>query len=357
MSITLKSLIDYANKCYNEPQYTNAVVKTHDESNSMLFNYCLIGLKIILKNNHNIYNEMVLINPIKKNDVYFQLINCYLLITDTIYITRTKIDKLHTIQKFHETLKYTELNTNNYNEFFKTHNYNLIICNDYDNYEIFNNNFDKYILIVKYDEEFLPLYNINEKHYTKKSLFVKHILNTKNFEKKEDLKNIKHVDNNKTIINMNDIKKNMNDIKENMNDIKENMNDIKENINDNDNNNNIDDNIEDIIEYNDLQTNDDYKLELSEYENKKENYTIITDNIFIPLSKNNESEINIDETLTKEDKIKLIKNTKKTFTLETLQKIALKLNIPIISGLLKNGKPKQKTKNDLYETIHNLIIY
>ena len=47
----------------------------------------------------------------------------------------------------------------------------------------------------------------------------------------------------------------------------------------------------------------------------------------------------------------ILSNIKSSTKLEQIQAFALELNISIVSGATKDGKPKNKTKNELYESI------
>jgi hypothetical protein len=53
--------------------------------------------------------------------------------------------------------------------------------------------------------------------------------------------------------------------------------------------------------------------------------------------------------------MKIKKSLNNKMLLQEIQKIALKFQIPITEGSTKNGKPKNRTKDDLYKDIELYI--
>jgi hypothetical protein len=187
----------------------------------------------------------------------------------------------------------------NYNNFLKNYKYNLIIIKD-NNIDIFNNNFDTYIIMIYYENDFYPLYNLMTKHFKNNSNIIEYILASKN-------KNI-----------------------------------IKNEKNEKD-------------EYLELQTNDECELSITELDEKKTVLSKFSKDIFIPHKNTSNTDNNvIKSTNSIENKKKeLIKNTKITLSIKQLQDIATELNVPLTFGNLKNGNPKYRTKQELFEDIKN----
>ena len=303
MSIQLHNLVEYSLNCYKDDNKHNPdkdIKKNLSKfKNNEIFNYNFSELNLFIdKNNVNIsFNDMVLISPIYNEEYFNQCINCLLLIDNDNYINKNNYEKLYKIKEIYKTLDYKNFNYENINTLFNSYNYNLIIIND--GVKIYSNHYEKYIIIIKIDDEYFPLYNINNKYFDNNNQIIKEINN--NYNVKED----------------------------------------------------------DKIECIDLQTYDDYKLEISEMEQKEQKYKIL-DTIFIcedDTQENNETEIfNKTCNLTNDDKLQLISSIKKTHSLEKIQEIAIKLDIPIISGMHKNGKPKNRKKDDIYNNIKDYTI-
>lgn len=306
MSIQLHNLVEYSLNCYrddNKHSPNKDIWKNLDKfKNNEIFNYNFCELNLFIdKNNENIsFNDMILISPIYNEEYFYQCINCLLLIDNDSYINKNNFEKLYKIKEIYKTLHCKEFNYENINILFNNYNYNLIVIND--GVKIYSNHYEKYIIIIKIDNEYFPLYNINNKYFDNNNLIIKEINNNYN---------------------------------------------VKE---------------EDKIECIDLQTYDDFKLEISEIEQKeeKEQKYKVSDTIFIceeDTKEITETEIfNKTCNLTKDDKLKLISSIKKSYSLEKIQEIAIKLDIPIISGIQKNGKPKNRKKDDIYNDIKDYKI-
>ena len=301
MSITLKSLVNYTVNCYyNNINNINEEQTNDDLLNNRLFNYKFISLSEVIKK--KFVDEMVLISSIEDNNIYYQLINCLLLIDDDKYLDDNIYVKNNKIKNIYNEINTTDNSYENFGMLFKKYGYNMVVIEN-EKANIFDYELNKYIIIVKIKNgEFYPLYNINNKFYNKNTNIVKKILNNEF----QDAKKIK---------------------------IEENLNKIC--IDDNNENN-------DKVEYIDLETNNDYKLEISDNENE----TNKNDNVFI---------FNCDDEELKDKEInnnvsidELLKNIKKSGSLEIMQQIANKLNISIVDGKYKNGNLKYRKKDELY---------
>jgi len=303
MSIQLHNLVEYTLNCYrddNKHGPNKDIRKNLDKfKNNEIFNYNFCELNLFIdKNNDNItLNDMVLISPIYNEEYFYQCINCLLLIDNDDYINKNNFEKLYKIKEIYNTLNYKDFDYENINTLFNNYDYNLIVIND--GVKIYSNHYEKYIIIIKIDNEYFPLYNINNKYFNNNNLIIKEINN--NYSVKED----------------------------------------------------------DKIECIDLQTYDDFKLEISEIEEKEQKYKV-SDTIFIceeDTKEITETEIfNKTCSLTKDDKLQLISLIKKSHSLEKIQEIAIKLDIPIISGIQKNGKPKNRKKDSIYNDIKDYKI-
>ena len=183
--------------------------------------------------------------------------------------------------------------TSNFN--YNTFNkyYNYILIND-NKYIFKNHNSVKYLIFIIIDNKYYPIINYLQKFYLQDSEIIQYIFNTLSKDNDEISHNeyMELETNNENMLNITEIK-------------------------------------------------DDIVIEKS---SKKQNK-----NIFI-LPKNNE------ESCSEDDLSKLIKSVKITMKLEELQKIALKLKIPIVAGETKTGNPKNRKKEELFTDIKNIKI-
>jgi hypothetical protein len=301
MSITLKSLVNYSLNCYYNNIHNNEENPNDDLLNSRFFNYKFISSCDVIKK--KFIDEMILVSCIEDNNIYFQFINCLLLIDDDKYLDDNIYVKNNKIKNIYNLMNTNDKSYNNFGLLFKKHGYNMIVIEN-EKVNIFEYELEKYIIIVKMvNDEFYPLYNINNKFYNSNTNIIKKILNNEF----QDNKKIK---------------------------IEENLN--KMYIDNNENN--------DKVEYIDLETNNDYKLEISinECENNK-NKNVFIINCEDGDEEENKKIINNDETIEN-----LLKNIKKSGSLEIMQQIANKLNISIVDGKYKNGNLKYRKKDELY---------
>ena len=219
-------------------------------------------------------------------------------------------------------------------------------------------NSTKYIILINISDNYYPVYNFSVGYYTADSLFLNYILSLSS-----------------TFYNdIGSVKKKVIDVK-------------KKTKSDNDCKNvNNDCNKEDGQYYDEVITNEDYSLYVSDIVPKKtkggkaiETLKTIdacacesgegnkgskggetgsdkkkknSKNIFI---KDNDD---TDEVFTKTeviDYIELKKMLNKANKLEEIQSIAIKVGVPIVSGSTKEGKPKNRVKNDIVNDINKLF--
>ena len=305
--LTLQNLLEYGSSSYiieyNNKYNLNEEIKKIKQNNlnekAVLFKYDFIELNHFYKNP---YEEMVFVYPINSTEKWFQFINSFLIIQDPNYLKNNNYERLNIINSSYDKISNKTENYENYNNFLKNYKYNLIIIKD-NNIDIFNNNFDTYIIIISYDNEFYPLYNLITKHFKNNSSIVEFLFTSKN----------------KNIIKNERLDKNEKD------------------------------------EYLELQTNDECELSITELDEKKTILSKFSKDIFIPHknTSNTENNANKSSNSTENKKKDLIKNTKITLSIKQLQDIATELNVPLTSGTLKNGNPKYRTKQELFEDIKN----
>jgi hypothetical protein len=299
------------------------------------------------------YNELVLVYPISfnienENVGWYNFLNSLLLVLNNDYFNESNNIKKKYLDTLNDQLeKKIKFVNNNFDDkvfenVINTINVNLIILN-YSNdtkIKIYKNNnlANKYIIIYRIENDYLPIYNFNTKYYTDSSSFVKYL--QEEYDKLQQ-----HTKQN---INL-QINKEDEELKTNKNDY-----------------------------YNEFQTVEDYTLHVSEAVDNKQNKELNSDNkkkkkndknIFITnkadkkkedIEKNNnkiedESVFNKTEIISKEEIIKIHSSFKNTTKLEDIQNLCLKINIPIFAGSTKEGKPKNKTKTELLDEIKKHI--
>jgi hypothetical protein len=318
------------------------------------------------------YDECMLIYPIcfniEENQEWNNFLNCLLLILNEDYIKEPNITKKKILQiadkmyKKHLKIDKT-LNSQNYEKISELTGLNIIILNNENNIlkitEYNNTPIDKWIVCYKFGINYFPAWNFDKKYFNSTSYFIKYL--------REFTKNINKLDEKIDVAN------------------KQEDNNVKVT---NDNNSESIDKINDA--YQELVTNEDYALYISEAvetkntkneKNKKklENKTIgdkkknkSNKDIFVTLEQNEDYagiiidktepiNENITESVFKKteiiDKTKvknIVLNIKSTTKLEQIQAYALELGLLISNGSTKDGKPKNKTKNELIDDIKNL---
>ena len=297
------------------------------------------------------YNELVLVYPISFNienenkySMWYNFLNSLLLVLNNDYFNQSNNIKKKYLDSLNEQLEKKIKFNNNfddklYENVINIININLIILNYTNDTKIKiykNNNLNnKYIIIYRLENEFLPVCDFNTKYYTDSSSFVKYL--QEEFNKLQD-----------TTQNIN--------LEINKEESKTNKNDY----------------------YDEFQTVEDYTLHVSEAVDNKQNKELNSDNkkkkikndknIFITnktdkkkeeIVDNNkiedESVFNKTEIISKDEIIKIYNSFKSTTKLEDIQNLCMKANIPIFAGSTKEGKPKNKTKSELLDDIKKYI--
>lgn len=361
--IYLDKLIDFSNStnknCYE--QFNNKInledeiakikqnLSLNEKGNFLKYNY--IELTSIFPNFEQ--NENILIYPIcfniEDNIEWFNLLNCLLLILNDDYILESNIIKkkilLMADKMYRKKINISDkLNNEIYNKISELSNINLIIIENYSNINIFQKSTnDNWIICIKYLNEYYPIYNFDDKKFNSKSFFIKYILE---LTKKQNNLELNKLDNKPTPKTdfINQILK------------------------------------VDNVEYHEFISNEDYTLHISEAiekkngknnnqissENKKKNKSnknifVTHENIDIDQNKKKHDE-NIDsvfkksEIINKSRILEIISNVKSTTKLYIMQEYAIELGIEIVAGSTKNGKPKNKKKNELFDEIKKLEI-
>ena len=369
------------------------------------YNYVELATLMDLK-----YNELVLLYPLSFNIEninieWYNFLNALLLVLNPDYfnqannIKKKYLDSLNEQLEKKVDLKNSKIFNNDkiFENIINAVNINLIILNNTNNtkIKIYNNNLsNKYIVIYKIDNDYLPVCNFNTKYYLESSSFVKYLqeeyekiieLNKDELNKDELNKDELNKDElNKDELNKNELnKKELNKKELNKKELnKKELNKNKEELNKNKEELNIND------YYDEFQTVEDYTLHVSEAidKNNKKNKELNSDNkkkkkndknIFITnkvekkkegvedsvlnkaedsvLNKAEDSVFNKTEIITKDEIIKTYESFKTTTKLEDIQILCLKIDIPIFAGSTKDGKPKNKTKTELLEEIKKYI--
>lgn len=335
------------------------------------------------------YDECVLINPIsfniEENQEWFNFLNCLLLVLNDDYIKEANISKKKILQIADKMYKKhlligKKLNKENYEKISELTGLNIIIIQNENNIldvtEYKKTLIDKWLICYKFGNDYFPVWNFENKYFTANSHFLKYLHNT-----------------------IDKISLNKKEVFDN------------ENIKSDELNDKISENIEHVIEeefkidskdenkiivkgrtktkdaYEEFVTNEDYALYISEaVDNKntkkqklKKNTDVVVDkkknkankNIFVVLEQDENKEEKLNDNCDKDNnnadsvfkkteiidikKIKeILSNIKTSTKLEQIQSYAIELNIPIVSGSTKDGKPKNKTKNELIDEIKKL---
>jgi len=349
------------------------------------------------------HDELVLIYPIcfniEENQEWFNLLNSLLLILNEDYIKESNITKKKMLQmadkmyKKHLTIG-KNLNEQNYKKISELTSLNLIILNNNDNHlnilEYSKDSINKWVVCYKFLNYYFPVWNFEKKYFDSDSTFIKYLQDIRNkhtsnstkaseFVKTDDLEN-KSDESDNTHTQMQDEEKL-----------------IKDKTKNNDG-------------YEEFVTNENYALYISEAvdtkntqkqkvkKNTEATINVIGEkkkgksnkNIFVTLeqtdvtveNKNNNEPVKIDEKIEKVivnekpvveingflessvfkkteivDKTKIsqiMSNIKSTTKLEQIQTFALELGLSIVAGSTKDGKPKNKTKNEIIDEIKKL---
>ena len=359
------------------------------------------------------HDEAVLIYPIcfniEENQEWFNLLNSLLLILNEDYIKESNIAKKKMLQmadkmyKKHLTIG-KSLNAENYTKISDLTNLNLIILNNTDNHLSVSRyakaNINKWVICYKFLNYYFPVWNFEKKYFDSDSTFIKYL---QSITDKDD----------SNIINNNLIETDNHDdeLEESDNKQEKLCNKNSSGVKINDEKILIKDKIKNNDGYEEFVTNENYALYNSEAVDTKNmqkhkvkksieaNINVIGEkrkgkpnkNIFVTLEQkdvkmenlpnnelikiNNSSEkiiiknkltnVNMDnqadssvfkktEIIDKNKISQIISNIKSTTKLEQIQTFALELGLNIVSGSTKDGKPKNKTKNEIIDEIKKL---
>ncbi len=364
-------------------------------------------------------DQLILLLPIvwniNKNHEWYYLLNSLLIVLNDDYMFNSSLLKKKTIETFDKTFRKKividdEITEETVEKIAKLTNITLIILTSKSKH-IYNNknSNDKAVVLYKTDNvnyEYYPIINWTDKFFNKNDLFVKYLID---FKFKSDKKDDDDDDNdNKSVNSANSddkikekTKKNKSIKKKSNITINEDKNTISKIKNNTDKSDDSDkskkkEKSNDNDFYEEVFTEANNAIFISEAVDNKESIVSSTSkknddvkktkskkntkDIFVPNNndkksvkeekdkdndKDNDKDKNVvvedDSVFKKTEKINkkdldLIKETVKiTSSLGDLQKIALKLSIGIIQGATKSGKPKRKTKQELYDEIQEFI--
>jgi hypothetical protein len=333
--------------------------------------YTFIDLQTVLFNLHTqcinlegnkflnmVSNELVLLYPYvldipKNEEKIYSLVNSLLLILHDKYAEKNMTTKkeiiLTTLDMYKNKINVNKVNINGIivdNDFKKIifeianiSNINIITIDSLNLSTVYkcdsnsnSNSNNKYIILINISDNYYPIYNFSVGYYTNESLFLTYILSlstsytcTHNTNKKKDT----------------DVKKKS-----------------KKGSSGND----------DGQYYDEVITNEDYSLYVSDIvpkkacdegnkigkigENGSDKKKKNSKNIFIKDNDETDEVFNKTETI---NYVELKKMFSKASKLEEIQTIAIKLGIPIVSGSTKEGKPKNRVKNDIVNDINKLF--
>ena len=344
--------------------------------------YTFIDLQTVLFNLHTqcinlegnkflnmVSNELVLLYPYvldipKNEEKIYSLVNSLLLILHDKYAEKNMTTKkeiiLTTLDMYKNKINVNKVNINGIivdNDFKKIifeianiSNINIITIDSLNLSTVYkcdsnsnSNSNNKYIILINISDNYYPIYNFSVGYYTNESLFLTYILSlstsytcTHNTNKKKDT----------------DVKKKS-----------------KKGSSGND----------DGQYYDEVITNEDYSLYVSDIvpkkvkggkvlesidacdegnkigkigENGSDKKKKNSKNIFIKDNDETDEVFNKTETV---NYVELKKMFSKASKLEEIQTIAIKLGIPIVSGSTKEGKPKNRVKNDIVNDINKLF--
>jgi len=319
--------INFNNK-FNFEEVLNGIKQNLSlNENGLLINFNFTEFNNLIKNIEQ--NELLLLCPITfniyENKEWYNFLNALLVVLHDKYIYENKIQKKVILENTNKIYK-NKINMNSLNNIIenvaKLTNISIIIVSENEK-RIFNSGRDKYIILFKYNDEYYPFINWNIKYFEKENNFVNYLENNLKFEGKE-------------------------------------INNFKKYKIDSDNGENINKN------YQEFSTNEDFalhvseavdnnNLKLSKKKNKKKDIFVVNNDNENDKNNDNNSTFIKTEKLTKKDITEIKENLKSTILVNELQKIALKLSINIFSGSTKTGKPKSKTKKELFDEIKNKL--
>jgi hypothetical protein len=282
MSISLGQILDFSENCYKKPiknnEFKDILIQIQNTLNNEKFETFTYGFLSFNELMNFPTNENILYMPIESDDENKKLLNGILSITYPFYFILNKHERENLISSIQI----------NYEEYAENNSFNLLILNVNTHKIKWNDNKSQCtIILIKYDEYIMSLYNTTTKYYMKNSECVMYLLN--NYKEEEIINECVEI------------------LTETM---ESQCEEIKQNFE---------------IKTKKIKPNNDIFIKQQNVEEK--------------------NKIDIEQL-----KI-LINSAKITNTLGELQEICCKLNIDITKGLTKTNKPKQKTKIELLNEI------
>lgn len=162
------------------------VLQSQNEDNN-LFKYNYINLHQVL-GKHIIpnYDPMILLNPVsfkitEKNMEWGYMLHAFLLLLHDDYLTKDNYIKSSIFRVANEKYKSAimipdEFDDNDIQKIANTTGINLVIIDDKNKINIYQNNkFDKWIVLIKLCGQYFPLYDYATKYYTNNCNFIKYL--------------------------------------------------------------------------------------------------------------------------------------------------------------------------------------
>jgi hypothetical protein len=354
--IYLDKLCEFSNTTYKNYKHLNIKEKDFDineqitiikqnfslNEKGIVNKYNYIDLSTLVNyNSDEIYEQLVLLYPICFNIIenyeWYYLLNSLLIILNNEYLFKSNVIKKLTLETYDKTIRKKiiitdKLDDNFFEKISIIINITLLILTT-DTVKIYNQNTDnktKCIVIYKNNNEYYPIVNWSQKYFNNSDYFINYLLGIIELQPKVKKNNIHIID----TIKPNDF-------------------------------------------YEEVLTNDNYAVFVSEAIDNKENLVSSTskkDDIKKKIKKNCKNIFVVNNEKLKENKIdnnsvfnetektlnindikKIKENLKLTSTLTELQAFAIKLSISIIQGATKTGKPKKKIKKELFDEINTYI--
>ncbi len=356
-------------------------------------------------------DQLILLLPIvwniNKNHEWYYLLNSVLILLNDEYMFQSSLLKKKTIETLDKTFSKKividdKITEDIIEKVAKLTNITLIILTSKSKH-IYNNKTsnDKVIVLYKTDNpvyEYYPVMNWTDKFFKKTDLFVKYLTdfefkNSKhdnsvdNTEDSDDLeKETREIDEKikknkstkkKTTITIDEDKNTINKIKNNLGSTdKSDGSDKSNKLNNNDFYEEVFTEANNAIFISEAVDNKESIVSSTSKKNdeiKKTKSKKNTKDIFVPnvekkspkeddKNKDNKNKVVEEDSVFKKTEViskkelNILKETvKPNMGLDDLQKIALKLSIVIIQGSTKSGKPKRKTKQELYDEIQEYI--
>lgn len=292
----------------------------------------------------NTGNELVLIYPYIFNDAtndekWYSLLNSLLITLHDTYINEIMTIKKEIINTTSDLYKKKINNFDNFKHVIQTigniSNVNIIVLDSITDCTVYinngQNNNGKYVVLINILENYYPVFNFDHKYYTNKSLFITHLLSigTK-YDSHKIVENTQFCE----VATNEDFSLYISEVGPNKKEV------IKKEVNKKEVN----------------------KKEDSDKKKKKKKNIFIKDDeekVNNGIDKKNIDNVGKDDVVFNKiepiNYAELKKLFKSASKLDEIQAIALKLNIPIVSGSTKDGKPKNRVKNDIVNDINMLF--